>query len=299
MDTMRDRFTRVATTLLDEDPRIAIVLADIGTDRFDATGASERHPQRVRNVGIREQLMVGVAAGFALEGFRPIAHSYAPFLVERAFEQIKLDLVHQNVGAILVSVGASHDSPSGGRTHQAPGDVALLATLPGFEIQVPGHPDEAESALRRAAETDLPVYVRLAEGGNQTARATPGAGLTVVRQDAAAELTVIAVGPVFDAVLEATAERNANVLYACTVRPFDAATLAAVAGNTDVVLVEPYQAGTSAIEVTRALSDRRHRLLALGVGNPELRRYGTTEEHDRAHGLDADGIARGIDGFVQ
>ena len=133
MESMRQRFTRVTAEALETHPRLAVVLADIGDDAFAATGARQRHPERVINVGIREQLMISVAAGLAQEGLRPIVHSYAPFLVERPFEQIKLDLGHQDVGALLVSIGASYDASAEGRTHQAPGDVALLSTLPGFD----------------------------------------------------------------------------------------------------------------------------------------------------------------------
>ena len=154
MESMRQRFTRVTAEALETHPRLAVVLADIGDDAFAATGARQRHPERVINVGIREQLMISVAAGLAQEGLRPIVHSYAPFLVERPFEQIKLDLGHQDVGALLVSIGASYDASAEGRTHQAPGDVALLSTLPGFTIHVPGHPDEVEELLRREFARD-------------------------------------------------------------------------------------------------------------------------------------------------
>ena len=64
------------------------------------------------------------------------------------------------------------------------------------------------------------------------------------------------------------------------------------------MLVEPYLAGTSAAAVAAALTDRPHRLLALGVPNAELRRYGTGREHRAAHGLDAEGIHRSLRGFL-
>ena len=123
---MRERFYRVAAQLLDSDPRVAVVLADIGVSGLGVYGVFERHPQRAINVGIREALMVSAAAGMALEGMRPIVHSYTPFLIERAFEQIKLDFGHQGAGGILVSIGASYDASEEGRTHQAPEDVALI-----------------------------------------------------------------------------------------------------------------------------------------------------------------------------
>ncbi|WP_226350929.1 hypothetical protein [Pseudonocardia sp. ICBG601] len=88
------------------------------------------------------------------------------------------------------------------------------------------------------------------------------------------------------------------MLYAPTVRPFDAATLRATLSEPDVVLVEPYLAGTSVRPVAEALHDVRHRVLGLGVGAAELRRYGSPEDHDAAHGLDVAGIRRSVTRFL-
>ncbi|HVS84839.1 MAG TPA: transketolase C-terminal domain-containing protein, partial [Gaiellaceae bacterium] len=123
-------------------------------------------------------------------------------------------------------------------------------------------------------------------------------GFSVLRRGGEAAPLVLAVGPTLAPVLEATAQLDATVAYTATVRPFDRAAVRAALPATDVVLVEPYQAGTSASEVSAALSDRPHRLLALGVPNEELRRYGTGEQHRAAHGLDAAGIRRSLEAFL-
>ncbi len=294
MDTMRERFEQVIGELLDSNPRLAVVTADIGAAAFSPAG--QRHPGRVINLGIREQLLIGVASGLALAGLRPVAHTFAPFLVERPFEQIKLDIVHQGVGVVLVSAGGSYDYPYYGRTHMAPGDVALLDTLPGWTVHVPGHPDEAEVLLRRAVAATGPVYVRLSLPANAAAfPARPGEFTALRTGDSG---TVVVVGPLADAVLAATAGLDLTVLYATTIRPFDAATLRATLGQPDVVVVEPYLAGTSVPFVAEALSGIPHRVIGLGVGREELRHYGTPAEHAAAHGLDAASLRARIDSFL-
>ena len=296
METMRERFVSVTSELMDHDPKLALVLADIGVSQFREAGVMDRHPHRAVNVGIREQLMIGFAAGMALEGFRPIVHTYAPFLVERPYEQVRLDFSHQGVGAVLVSVGASYDTVDSGRTHQAPEDVALIGTLPDWEVHVPGHPDEAETVLRHVAPGTGRAYVRLTTESNETAVAVSPGRFTVLRQGSEKAPTVIAVGPMLDRVVAATEDLDATVLYAVTVRPFDGGTLRSVLRSPDVVIVEPYLEGTSSAEISGALRDTPHRILNHGIPRAEHRRYGSAAEHYAAHGLDEAGIrARVID----
>ena len=290
----RVQFARTAADLVDTDGSVALVYAEISGQYFGEVEA--RHPDRVINVGIREQLLVSVGAGLALTGMRPIVHTFSSFLVERAFEQVKLGFGHQDVGGVLVGAGGSFDVAAGGRTHQSPGDVALLDTLPGISIHAPGTALEVDAALRASVGGDGLHYVRVVGQTNASSFTQAPGRFHVVRRGAGA--TVVALGPVLDAVLDATADRDVTVLYSGTVRPFDAAGLRAVLGTPEVVLVEPWLAGTSAHEVTAALRAVPHRLLALGVGRTELRRYGTPEDHVAAHGLDAAGIRASLDGFL-
>ena len=296
MTDMRTAFADTASSLLEEDPLAAVVLAEISADLFGKAAA--RHPDRVLNVGIREQLMVSVGGGLALAGMKPIVHTYAPFLVERAFEQVKLDLAHQGGHAVLVSVGASYDAARAGRTHQAPEDVALIDSVPGFSVLVPGHPGEVAGLLRGAVGMleESSSYLRLSTEANREAR-PPRPGLQVVRSGV--EAVVVAVGPMLDSVLDAVAGLDVTVAYATTVRPFDGVGLRSLAaGSPAVVLVEPYLAGTSAYAVSSALGSRPHRLLSLGVGRGELRRYGTPADHAGWHGLDPAGIRRSVSEFL-
>ena len=296
MTDMRTAFAEEASALLDEDPLAAVVLAEISADLF--AKAAARHPDRVLNVGIREQLMVSVGGGLALAGMRPILHSYAPFLVERAFEQVKLDLAHQGGHAVLVSIGASYDAARAGRTHQAPEDVALVDSVPGFSVVVPGHPSEVRGLLREAVGglDSGSAYLRLSTESNREARPL-WPGLQVVRSGRRA--VVVAVGPMLDPVLDAVGDLDVTVAYTTTVRPFDAEGLRSLeASSGAVVLVEPYLAGTSAFHASQALASRPHRLLSLGVQRGELRRYGTPADHAALQGLDAAGIRRSVSRFL-
>jgi len=288
----RAQFARTTSDVLDEDLSTALVYAEISARFFG--DAQRAHPDRVVNVGIREQLLVNVGAGLALTGMRPIVHTFGTFLVERAFEQVKLGFAHQGVGGVLVGVGGSFDASRSGRTHQAPGDVALMDSLPDVTIHAPGTAAETDEVIRRAVAEDGLHYVRVVEQTNR--ESFRGAGLHVVRRGSGA--TVIALGPVLDDVLEAVAGRDVTVLYAHSVRPFDAPTFRSLLATPDVVLVEPWLAGTSARCVADALVDVPHRLLALGTRRTELRHYGSPAEHQRAHGLDAAGIRRSLESFL-
>jgi transketolase len=286
---MREAMASTTIDLLERDAWVAIVLADISGEYFER--ALERETRRVVNVGIMEQTMVGVAAGFAMEGFHPIMHSIAPFLTERPLEQLKVDFGYQGLGGTLVSVGASYDYASEGGTHQAPGDVQVLLSIPGMEVLLPGHPDEVDALLRATYANGRPTYIRLSTASNDDAFDVAPGRLEVVRRGSVG--TVLALGPMLSRTLEGAAGLDVSVVYATSVSPFDAGTLVAVADDRRlVVVVEPFYEGTSVSVVSDAFRGTASTIVPIGVPRRFLRNFGTAAEHDAALGLDAPGIRR-------
>lgn len=283
---MRRRFVRTIEDLLEQDARLMVLLGDIGV--FGFRRALERHAGRIFNVGILEGSSVSVAAGLSMEGFIPVFHTIAPFMVERALEQLKDDFCYQRVGGNFVSVGASYDYAGLGCTHHAPGDVPALHNLPGMEIVAPGAPAEFDALFRQAYANGRPTYFRLSETSNAAERAVTFGRAERVREGR--DGTVVAFGPLLERTLEAAEEFDVSVLYYTTAAPFDAATLRENAAARNVLLVEPWYAGTLANEVLEALGDGPVRLRCVGVPRRLLTEYGSAREHDAAIGLTAKGI---------
>src|SRR3989338_3190385 len=129
---MRQKFPATIDELIKKDEKMVLLFADVGTYGFRHSQA--QFPDRVYNVGILEQSMISMAAGLAMQGFTPVVHTIAAFLIERSLEQIKDDFGYQGLGGNFVSTGAYYDLASWGCTHQSPGEVGMLKNVPEIEI---------------------------------------------------------------------------------------------------------------------------------------------------------------------
>jgi transketolase len=289
MVAMRETFAATATALLESDDRVAIVLADISESLFRRALAHD--PLRAINVGIVEQAMVGVAAGFAMEGFHPIAHSIAPFMAERPYEQLKLDFGYQGLGGTFVGSGGSYDYAGEGGTHHSPGDAGVMLAIPRMQVLVPGHAREVDQLLRAVYAKGVPTYLRTSLATNDVPHDVAPGRIEVIRRGAGP--TVVAFGPMLTRTLEATANLDVTVAYAVSLEPFDAAGLRAIAGDApDVLVIEPWYEGTSAVVIAPALADSPARLRFVGVPRRFIHSYGTWRDLDAQLGLDASGIRR-------
>lgn len=165
---MRNSFARFITEKTLEDKSIKLIVGDIGFRIFD--DFREKHPKNFLNAGIAEQNMISVAAGMASEGSKAFVYTITPFLVMRAFEQIRVDIGINNQPCVLVGVGGGLAYDKLGPTHHAYEDLALMQSIPQMNIFVPFDPVSTIDCLEQAYEkiSQTPSYVRLSKGGEPT-----------------------------------------------------------------------------------------------------------------------------------
>lgn len=149
--------------LIQEHPEIMVLSSDMSTpaglDKFKAA-----YPDNFINVGIAEQNMIGIAAGLADEGYRPICVAQACFITMRSFEQIRQYCGYMNIPMVLVGIGSGLSLQYMGNTHYALEDMALMRTIPGMTVVAPCDALEAMKALESAINHSGPVYIRFYGG---------------------------------------------------------------------------------------------------------------------------------------
>ena len=161
---MRKNFYKYLTSIFKTDERITILLGDIGV--FSLKSAFDHDPSRAYNLGIMEQTMTGAACGLSKSGFIPFIHSIAPFITERSYEQLKLNLGYENVNAFVISVGNSYDYAGLGCTHHCPNDLKIVSAIPNFKTFCPGNSKDVEEIINKNLNLKCPKYIRLSETEN-------------------------------------------------------------------------------------------------------------------------------------
>ena len=153
-------FGQAAMCFPEIDERIIVLTSDLctfsGLDRFKA-----KFPDRLYNFGIAEQNMVGVAAGFAKEGFVPFATTYAAFASTRCADQVKVNMGYMGFPIKLVGLTSGYAVGALGATHMCLEDIAIMRAMPNVVVLSPADCTSAVKATIAAAKCDKPVYLRL------------------------------------------------------------------------------------------------------------------------------------------
>lgn len=239
---MRATFANALTRYVDEGRDLVLLTADLGFSVLDEF--KQRHPTRIVNMGVAESAMVGVAAGLALAGERPIVYSISKFLANKCFEEIREDVCLHRLPVLLVGVGAGLAYGHAGYTHFSTQDIAVLRTIPELTILSPIDPHEMIMLLDEALATERPVYLRLGKSGEPTIshRSSLAVGEAYTLADGS-DIALVCHGAIASEVL-AAAERLRDVLgidptvvSSPTVKPVDRSFFETLRSSHDLLYV--------------------------------------------------------------
>jgi transketolase len=159
---LRDAIFNELILLADTSKDVFILSADMGATELDKFKA--KYPKQFVNVGISEQNLINVAAGMAMEGKRIYVYTIAAFLIQRALEQIKVNLCAMKLPVTLIGIGGGMSYSYDGLTHHIPQDIGILNTLPNIEIFVPFDESSMRNSVHILKNSTTPRYIRLDKG---------------------------------------------------------------------------------------------------------------------------------------
>ena len=160
---MRNRFIQDLVTKAETDPRIILVVGDLGYGVVEPF--AKRFPDRFFNSGVAEQNMMGLAAGIASEGYHVFVYSIANFPIFRCAEQIRNDVCYHQLNVTVVAVGGGLAYGNLGYSHHGVQDYSFMRSLPNLKILSPGDPIEVSKCLDYSFNNSGPAYLRLGKAG--------------------------------------------------------------------------------------------------------------------------------------
>lgn len=295
--SIRQQFADTMLEVGKENSNLVVLVGDIS--HFILQPFAQAFPDRYYNVGICEPTMVSMAAGLSKIDLYPVIHTIAPFIIDRSYEQIKLDFCYQQLGGNLVTVGSAFDYSNLGCTHHCYGDFAMLKLLPGTQITYPASPVEFDTLFRQTFMNDELTLFRIPSNQHgqdfEISEIQIGRGIKVTDGK---NLTIIATGPQLSNAIAARDDLinmgwDVEILYIHTIRPLDYELIRTSVKKTTRVLVieEHMQSGGLGDDVLRNVEDIPNvQFVSLAIPNKFITGYGSYQVQCEKLGLTPEGI---------
>jgi transketolase len=293
---MRSVFSRTIVNAAQADPKVLLLTGDHGYALFDEYRRVV--PGQFINAGIAEQNMVGVAAGLAKAGYKPIVYGLSAFVPVRVLEQIKLDVCYENLPVVFIGDGAGVVYSSLGSSHQSTEDIALLRPIPNVRILSPCDTYEMGYAMAEALRFNGPVYVRMGKSDvgvvHNSAVSVPVGDLVPVKAAENKEIAFLATGSMVKTAVD-LAERlgNCPVWSVPWIKPINQSQIAAISQQVaNIVVLEEHSTagglGGLVAEIVGELPNSRPRVTKLGINDRFSEKCGGYNYLIKEHGLDTE-----------
>lgn len=297
---IRQQFADTMLEVGQKDPNLVVLLGDIS--HFIMQPFAKACPGRFYNVGICEPTIVSMAAGLAKVGFYPVVHTIAPFILERSFEQLKLDFCYQKMAGNIITVGSAFDYSNLGCTHHCYDDFALMKSLPNTQIFYPASCDEFDVLFKQSYNNDLLTLFRIPEYQHEQ---NIDLGLIkvgkAIKMSEGKDLTLVALGPQLKNVVEASKilakdGLDIEIVYIHTVKPLDIDAIRNSVEKTKKVLIveEHNRFGGTGYDILNAVYNIENVQISSLAIDTFVHHYGSYEEICCNLGLSVEGIIKSV-----
>ncbi|MBB4631495.1 transketolase family protein [Sphingosinicella soli] len=301
---MRAAFSDALVAAAEADKRVLLLTGDHGYALFDAF--RRECPEQYINCGIAEQNMVGVAAGLAKAGFRPLVYGLAAFVPIRVLEQIKIDVCYEGLPVGFIGDGAGVVYSHLGASHQSTEDIAALRPLPGISIYSPADRHELTACMRHMLQGQAPAYLRMGKADMGDVHAAPLDGQNITAPlllgEAGGPLLLVATGSGTRIAQHVVAMLGqGDILSVPCIKPFDPAPLKAAAlGRQLVAVIEEHSVvgGLGSLVAETLVGTYTGDFLRIGMGERFSERCGSHAYLLSEHGLAADAVAARLRGLL-
>jgi len=299
---MRAAFSRELVGAALTDERVVLLTGDHGYALFD--DFRKACPRQYINAGVAEQNMVGVAAGMAKAGFRPVVYGLSAFVPVRVLEQIKIDVCYEQLPVTFVGDGAGLVYSTLGSSHQSFEDIACLRAVPHIDILSPADAAEMTAAMRFAMSHTGTVYLRMGKadiGSLHAATPELARGHLLQVREGQSPVAFVATGSMVKTAMALADELDASLWSAPWIKPLERDSLAALAqGRRALVSFEEHSAaaGLGSAVLEGLAEDGALPLLRIGIGERFSTTCGSHAHALREHGLDLDSVRTRVLPFV-
>lgn len=297
---IRQQFADTMLEVGQKDPNLVVLIGDIS--HFVLQPFAKACPGRFYNIGICEPTIVSMAAGLAKTGFCPVVHTIAPFILERSFEQIKLDFCYQKLQGNLITVGSAFDYSNLGCTHHCYSDFALMKLLPNTQVVYPASCQEFNMLFKQTYNNTYLTLFRVPEQQHEQ-KIDPSLIQfgKAVKLSEGNNLTIVVTGPQLKNVMEAKnilseTGWDIEVIYVHTLLPLDLTLIRESVKKTKKVLVveEHNRFGGLGDDILHGIYDIGEIQFQSIAIDTFVHDYGTYEHLCSSIGLSTEGIVKSV-----
>ena len=302
---MRQALSDVLVELGKKDPKVLLLTGDHGYALFD--DFRRECPDQYINVGIAEQNMVGVAAGLARSGFRPIVYGLSAFVPIRVLEQIKLDVAHDHLPVIFIGDGAGFVYSHLGTSHQSTEDIACSRVIPNLSVYSPADRFELTQCLSIAYRNNSAAYLRIGKADRGDVHQSllnikPGE-LIQVKKEKESRYSFIATGSMVRTAIDVADKlHNINVWSVPFIKPIDRSMVEKICHNSEAIVVFEEHSkfgGLGSLIAEIASESSPVKILHVSVDDQFSQKCGTYEYLLQEHELDFSTVHKKVCNYLQ